>query len=111
MNDHIEGPLLTAYTDGMVTLEDSLRIQTHIASCANCRESMHEMRNMKQRVAALPLHTAPSDLVANLKKTYMAQSLWERLTASSFFSVGWKPVSAFAAAAFLAAGVWFYTNH
>jgi len=108
MNNHIQESLINSYADGMLSSADSERVQSHLSECDICNCELQNIRDIKRRLAVLPSHRAPQELISRLKKTYLTPSVLTRIQQSFYF--GWKPVSAFALLTLLF-GLWFFTKN
>jgi anti-sigma factor RsiW len=57
---------LSAFVDRELEMWEYVRIESHLAKCARCREELEAIRLIKQRVASLPERTPPADLQERL---------------------------------------------
>jgi anti-sigma factor RsiW len=58
---------LHAYADGELDAAGAQAFETHLASCANCRAELAAVRDLKQRLAALPHEDLPPRLAADVR--------------------------------------------
>src|SRR5689334_9147394 len=109
MNEHIEGPQLTAYADGAMTAELSHQLEAHLSSCEKCKIELDNILDVKRRLEGLPNLKAPPQLMSQLKNTYLVDSLWGRIWNALRPKSLWKPAGAFTVVALLT-GAWFIQN-
>jgi len=50
---------LSPYLDGMLSVQESRRLEAHLAQCQTCRDELAELRAAVQALAELPLAEAP----------------------------------------------------
>src|SRR4030042_3360417 len=50
---------LAPYLDGMLSVQESRRLEAHLAQCQTCRDERAELRATVQALAELPLAEAP----------------------------------------------------
>src|SRR4030042_6331419 len=50
---------LSPYLDGMLSVQESGRLEAHLAQCRACRDELEEMRATVRALAELPLVEAP----------------------------------------------------
>lgn len=51
---HLEADEVAAYVDGAVAGDERQRIQAHLATCADCRQEMHEILGVVRALPAKP---------------------------------------------------------
>lgn len=102
MNQHIEGPEISAFLDGALSSEDRVRVDAHVSSCPSCRRELDSLRHMKLVLQAAPRKNLPADLALRLERTFVHSSPW---WAALRRPALWVPAGTLAAAALLA-GFW-----
>ena len=102
MNDHIEGPEISAFLDGALAAPARARADAHLSSCPDCRREFSALRHMKLVLSSSPRKTLPADLALSLERRLVTAAPWWRILAKPAL---WVPAGAVAAAA-LAVGVW-----
>jgi len=101
MNQHIEGPDLSAFLDGALPGEDRLSVDAHLSSCAECRMELESLRHLKLALSSAPRKAMPADLALDLERRIVHGRAWRPDFPAPTF---WIPAGALAAA--LLAGVW-----
>ena len=99
MNQHPEGPWLSAYLDEELDAAETLRIRRHEASCSQCREELNSLKGIKTLLAAAPRRTMPEGLAARLENLYRRPSIWKKVLSRLSMPRVWVPVGTLAAAA------------
>lgn len=77
---------LSLYTDGVLTDEETLATDNHLAQCPLCRQKLDEYASLRQSLRAFRAPAMPKDLLANVKKSVreeLAPAKPRRLTAMS----------------------------
>lgn len=57
--DHIDLESLSAFTDGDLNAVSALRVERHVAACAECRRSLDRMRALVASARGLPREVSP----------------------------------------------------
>jgi anti-sigma factor RsiW len=66
--DHIDIETLSAFADGDLNAVAALRVERHVAECADCRGDLDRIRGLVARAAALPHDVVPpSEVWAGIK--------------------------------------------
>lgn len=78
-------PLLDEYASGEVTGKERDALDEHVAHCADCRLSLHELGVLGTRIRALPTTSIPDDFLAQVHAKLPNQrfGLDQRATAPS----------------------------
>ena len=102
MNDHIDGPEISAFLDGALAAAERGRADAHLAACDGCRRELESLRHMKRVLWSAPRRSMPAALALSLEHRLVAGSpRWGKVLKPAF----WVPVGAVAAAA-LTVGLW-----
>lgn len=56
--------LLSGFLDGVITAEDRRIVATHLATCAECRQLLSELREIRQAFLSTRFRRAPYPLRA-----------------------------------------------
>lgn len=95
MSCHQLDDRLDGWVDGTLTEEQRLEVESHLGTCAECREEERQLRRLLSHAAALPRSvTPPRDLWPEISRRLERDRSW------SWGS--WQPVLAVAAAVALA---------
>jgi anti-sigma factor RsiW len=90
--------LLEAYHDEQLGIADTVRIETHLASCESCRAWLRERRALRARLQSAPLrYRMPADLAARIRtlalpaqaapqRRRLLESQWPRALAASLLA-------------------------
>ena len=54
-------PMITGYVDGELSVEQGQQLETHLQGCADCKEELDKLRQLKEDLAMVKLKE-PSDL-------------------------------------------------
>lgn len=106
MNQHIEGPEISALLDGALPAADRARVDGHVSSCASCRLELDSLRHMKLVLQSAPRKTMPADLALSLERRLVHSSAWWTTFSRPAL---WVPTGAMAAAA-LMVGFWIHST-
>ncbi len=100
MKDHLLSETISLYADRRLPVEEMESSEKHFENCADCSKELQQFEGLKSRMAALPAHYAPPQLVAKLRREHLptVSSLRSWLT----FQFLWKPI----AALLLMGGAW-----
>ena len=99
MNQHPDGPSLSAYLDEELDAAETLKVRQHEASCSRCREELFSLKRVKDLLVAAPRRSMPEGLAARLESLLRRRSVWEILLARLSMPRVWVPVGTLAAAA------------
>jgi anti-sigma factor RsiW len=99
MNQHPDGPILSAYLDEELDASETTRVRQHEALCSRCREELTSLRGVKDLLAAAQRRTMPEGLAARLESMIHRRSVWEIVLARLSMPRVWVPVGTLAAAA------------
>ncbi len=70
MNSRCEIPRenLSAYIDGELNSEESMRVEEHLSTCPECRRALESLRRTREFLAGLPSESPPEDLRVELRE-------------------------------------------
>lgn len=71
-------PLLSAYYDGGATPEEHAQVESHLASCEDCRHALAEYRAIGSDLRGLPVPVPPSGLRRDVWRAIEAQTAGSR---------------------------------
>ena len=96
-------PLLSAFVDASMSLDERLGVETHLRECMACRALADDLASIRQASASLePL--VPSARVWNQLSAAVAAEPRRSSLISGWF--GWRPLTALAMTTVIAAGLW-----
>lgn len=103
MNEHADGPELSAYLDGALAPEPRARVDLHMSSCAECRAEVDSLRHLKLALSSAPRRSMPADLALALERRFVsgAQPWYLKLARPMI----WAPAGALAVAT-IAVSLW-----
>src|SRR5262245_10471464 len=92
---HVDEGTLHGYLDGQLTSMETVKLEAHLAECAQCRARLDEERELAQRALGILAHVAPKEeeIPPLVGVTSVPRRLWPR----------WMP-AAWAASLLLALG-------
>lgn len=79
---------LSLYADGVLTDEETLATENHLAHCPLCRLKLDEFSSLRQSLRAMHAPPIPKDLLANIKKSVRAELAPARSVRASRVSTG-----------------------
>lgn len=106
MNQHIEGPEISAFLDGALSAADRARVDAHLSFCHSCASKLASLRHMKLVLQSATRKSLPADLALRLERELVhAQSRWTAFSRPAL----WVPAGTMAAAA-LMVGFWLHST-
>jgi|GEM_PF-4709130 len=66
---------LSAYIDGFLDDNELQLLETHLESCADCRQELQDLKATVERIASLPQYSVPGSFRAELRSRLEADSL------------------------------------
>ena len=103
MNCRICQPLLSAYVDGTMSADDRAPVETHVRSCPTCRALAEDLGAVRAAAASLAPLVPPAHVWVRIAVATAAES------GGGWFQAGWfnwRPLTAVAMTAVIAAGLW-----
>lgn len=64
---------LSLYADGVLTDEETLATETHLAHCPLCRQKLDDFASLRQNLRAMRTPAMPADLLSNIKQSVRAE--------------------------------------
>ena len=88
-------PLLDEYASGEVTGSVHMALDEHLGRCADCRQALHDLVALDERVRTLPTTTVPGDFLAQVHAKLPKQrfGLDQHDTAPSAWMIDHEPTS------------------
>lgn len=105
MNEHWESQFLSAYLDNELTKSEKSLVDSHLASCGDCRRDLESLAQAKKQLSTIPRHGMPPELVAALEANMPRSSRWLILKGWIRLPRIWVPAGVIAMAALLL-GIW-----
>ncbi len=100
--DYIE--LISAAVDGALTEEETLRLQSHLAQCADCRSLLRDLQDLHAALHSLPSEAPPADLTGRILTAVAEDNVTLFPTKKSRAWKGWTASAA--VIALVLAGSW-----
>lgn len=84
MTDHLDITALSAYLDGELDAGQTIRIDHHLADCAQCRALFVELQTLSLNLQALSIEPPPIDLSPRLERLLHSRQPHNRVR------LGWR---------------------
>lgn len=76
MSDHLDEQTIYAYLDGELPAGDQAALQAHLADCGECRLQVDAVKQLFQRISALPDQPLGVDLASRVLESVRQAPIW-----------------------------------